>query len=282
MFQGCGGNKDGFQRIEGTNACHWIKKNQVPLGKTATYNRSVADMQPEKEERCREQFTAGGNILNYTGETSTETASIETAKLLVNSTVSTKGARFMAMDISNFYIHNDLIDYQYIRCAMSEIPKEIIDEYNLETIVNEDGYCYIEIRKVLYGLQEAGYVTHFKLKRILGLEGYVPSKFTQGLFTHKIREIVFYLVVENFGVRYKKREDAEHLLNTKQGRYPVKAEWDPTFYLGVTLEFDYDKRTCKMSMLGYVEQALIKFYHEFSKTAHSPSPYNQPVYSQKI
>ena len=126
---------------------------------------------------------------------------------------------------------------------MSEIPQEIIDEYNLETIMNENGYCYAEIRKALSGLFESGYIANVELKRILGLEGYVPSKFTLGLFTHKMREIVFSLVVDNFGVRYKKREDAEHLLNTIQGRYSVKAEWDPTFYLGVTLEFDYDKRT---------------------------------------
>ena len=35
-------------------------------------------------------------------------------------------------------------------------------------------------------------------------------------------------------------------------------------------------------MLGYVKQALMKFHHEFSKTTHSPSPFNQPVYGRKI
>ena len=220
--------------------------------------------------------------MKFTGETSTETASIETAKLLFNSTLSTKRARFMAIDILNFYTHNNLIDYQYMQFAMSEIPQEIIDEYNLKTVVNEDIYCYAGIRKPLYGLLEAGYITNVKLKRILGLEGYIPSKFTPGLFTRKIREIVFSLVVDDFGVRYKKREDAENLLKTIQGRYPVKAEWDPIFYLGVTLEFDYKERTCKMSMPGYVKQVLIKFHHEFSKTMHSSFPFSAPVYGKKI
>ena len=49
--------------------------------------------------------------------------------------------------------------------AMSEIPQEIIDEYNLETIVHEDGYCYAEIRKALYGLREAGYIVNVELKK---------------------------------------------------------------------------------------------------------------------
>ena len=165
---------------------------------------------------------------------------------------------------------------------MNEIPQETIDEYNLETTVHEDGYCYAEIRKALYGFREAGYIANVKLKRVLDLEGYVPSKFTSGLFTHKTREIGFSLVVDDFNVRYKKREDAEHLLKTISNRYPVKAEWDPKFYLGITLEFDFEERTCKMSMQGYVKQALIKFHHKFSKTTHSLSPFNAPVYGQKI
>ena len=195
LFQGCGRNKDGSQRIVGTNACHWIEKSQVPKGKTATYNREVADIRPEKADPNRVRFTAGGNILKYTGETSTETASIETAKLLINSTLSTEGAKFMAINISNFYIQNELKDYQYIRFAMNMIPQEIIDEYNLTTIVHEDGYCYAEIRKAMYGLRESGYIADIELKRILGLEGYIPSKFTPGLFTHKTRDIAFSCLV---------------------------------------------------------------------------------------
>ena len=134
----------------------------------------------------------------------------------------------------------------------------------------------------MYGLQESGYIANIELKRILGLEGYVPSKFTPGLFTHKTRDIAFLLVVDDFGVRYTKKEDAEHLVKTIQGRYPIKVDWEPTFYLGVTLEFNYEDRTCKMSMPGYVKQALIKFHHEFNKTINSPSPFMPPVYDQKI
>ena len=77
---------------------------------------------------------------------------IETSKLLINSSLSTEDAKFMAINISNFYIQNDLDDYQYIQFAMNMIPQEIIAEYNLNTIVHEDGYCYAEIRKAMYGL----------------------------------------------------------------------------------------------------------------------------------
>ena len=192
-----------------------------------------------------------------------------------------KGPSYLRITVS-VCIHNDLEDYQYMRFVMNMIPQEIIDGYNLEAIVHEDGYCYAEIRKALYGLRESGYITNVKLKIILGLEGYIPSKFTPGLFTHKTKEIAFSLVVDDFGVRYNKREDTEHLLKTIQDRYPVKAEWDPTFYLGITLEFGYEERTCKMSMPEYVKQALIKFHCEFSKTTHSSFPFKAPVYGRKI
>ena len=62
----------------------------------------------------------------------------------------------------------------------------------------------------------------------------------------------------------------------------TKVDWDQTYYLGVTLEFDYKQPTCRMLMPEYVKQALIKFHHEFSKTTHSPSPFKVLVYGQKI
>ena len=86
------------------------------------------------------------------------------------------------------------------------IPQEIIDEYNLKSIVEEDGWCYAEIRKCMYGLKEAGYLSNLELKRVLAKEGYIPSQFTPGLFTHKTRDIAFSLVVDDFGVKYTKKK----------------------------------------------------------------------------
>jgi hypothetical protein len=41
LFNGAGRNKDGIQRVIGTNTCHWIKRSQVPKGKKVTYARTV-------------------------------------------------------------------------------------------------------------------------------------------------------------------------------------------------------------------------------------------------
>ena len=111
LFQGYGKDENGSQKIKGTDTCHWINKTQVPKNKRTTYAQTVVDVRPEKEDPNRVRITAGGDRLEYYGETSTKTASIETAKILINSVLSTKNAKFMSIDISNFYIQTDLEDY---------------------------------------------------------------------------------------------------------------------------------------------------------------------------
>jgi hypothetical protein len=163
-------------------------------------------VRPEKEEINRVRITVGGNLLDYLGEISTEAASIETTKLLINSVLSTPGARLGTIDISNFYIQNYLIDYQYMRVHISMIPQEIIDEYNLTDIMEADGWCYVKIRKAMYGLEESGFIANQELKAILAKQGYIPSKFIPSLFTHKTRSIAFSLVVDDFGVKCMKEK----------------------------------------------------------------------------
>ena len=163
------------------------------------------------------------------------------------------------------------------------IPQAIIDEYNLNTIVKHDGWCYAEIRKAMYGLQESAYLSNLELKRILAEEGYVPSKFTPGLFTHKTRDIAFSLVVDDFGIKYTKKEDTEHLAATIEKRYPMKCCWEPDFYLGITLEWDYSNRTVKMSILGYVKDALLKSQHVNKEVrCRESSPYTSPPSGKKM
>jgi hypothetical protein len=49
------------------------------------------------------------------------------------------------------------------------------------------------------------------------------------------------------------------------------------------LKWDYDKRTCHISMPGYVNNVLNKFQHENPKTPqHTPSKYVTPFYCAKM
>ena len=125
LFQGYGKNADRTKIAKGTNTCHWCPKTQVQKNKKATYAWYVVNVRPEKYDPNRLRITVSGNRLDYFGEISIGTKSLETAKILINSVLLTKNAKFMALDISNFYIQNDLEDYQYIWFHISMIPQEI-------------------------------------------------------------------------------------------------------------------------------------------------------------
>ena len=91
-------------RVKGTKTIEFIRKCDVPQSrmKDATYGSFVCIVRNEKTEKNRTRFVVGGDRINYPGEVATPPADMCVAKLLFNSVISTKGAKFMTMDISNF------------------------------------------------------------------------------------------------------------------------------------------------------------------------------------
>jgi len=74
-----------------------------------------------------------------------------------------------------------------------------------------------EIRKKLQQLQTSSQVCTACHKPesslIINLDvGFIPAKFTPGLFKHITRPISFSLVVDDFGVKYINKEDVEYLI----------------------------------------------------------------------
>ena len=143
----------------------------------------------------------GGDKINYPGEVATPTAEMLVAKILFNS-VATPGARFMTMDISNFYLMTPLKRPEYIRVRITDMPDEIISEYNLRDKVNAKGFIFIEVTKGMYGLPQAGLLVNELLEKRLNKHGYYQSKLVPGLRKHKTRPITFSIVVDDFGVKY--------------------------------------------------------------------------------
>lgn len=87
-----------------------------------------------------------------------------TAKVLLNSVISTPNARFLGLDIKNMYLHSGLPTPEYMRIPQALTPQEIIDQYQLQEYFH-NGYLYCEIQKGLYGLPQAGKLAHDKLKK---------------------------------------------------------------------------------------------------------------------
>jgi hypothetical protein len=65
----------------------------------------------------------GGDWLDYSGDVATSTSDITTSKFLINSTLSTKDAEMMTMDIKNYYLGTPLPWYEYMRMLLSIFPE---------------------------------------------------------------------------------------------------------------------------------------------------------------
>ena len=115
----------------------------------------------------------------------TPTADMITVKILLNSVISTPGARFANADISNFYLMTPLKRPEYIRMKMSDIPEEIIIEYKLRDIVSTDGAIYIMAIRGMYGLPQSGLLANELLEKRLNKNGYFQSKYIPGLWKHE-------------------------------------------------------------------------------------------------
>jgi hypothetical protein len=120
--------------------------------------------------------------------------------MLLNSTVSTPGAKILTGDISNMYLKSTLLEPEYIKLKVELIPPNIIKHYNLEQLIH-DGYVYARINKAICGLKQSGKIANQDLIEHLGKHGYKPAAITEGLSIHETRPTTFSLVVDDFAVR---------------------------------------------------------------------------------
>ncbi|KAL7479933.1 hypothetical protein ACHAW6_007838 [Cyclotella cf. meneghiniana] len=241
----------------------------IPKDRTVTYAHVVVDYRPQKEDPNRVRITVGGNLINYPGELTTRTADLVTSKIMWNSIVSTPNAKYVTADLKLFYLTAPMDRYEYMRMPLRIIPEHIIDQYDLRSKA-KNGYVYIEIRRAMYGLPQAGMLANKLLKQCLAKHGYYKVAHTPGLWKHISRPISFTLVVDDFGIKYIGKEHANHLLNALKEHYTLDIDWEGKLYCGISLNWDYQKRTVDISMPGYIKKLLQRFQHECSKPQHSP------------
>ena len=145
-----------------------------------TYGRIVCTYRAEKKSPYPTRIIMGGNLINYPDDCGTPTADLLTIKLLVlNSVISTDNAKFMTIDIKDFYLMMPMKRYEYFRMKLDLFPQDIIDEYNLHDKVDADGNVFCEVRRGMYGLPQAGIIAQQLLKERLIVAGYKQSKLTQ-------------------------------------------------------------------------------------------------------
>ena len=89
----------GKRMPRGTNTILFTKNSDVPENRKVSYVRLVAYIRPNKTETHRVRVTSGGDVLDYPDITSTDTVSLTTTEILLNSVISTLDAMFMTADI---------------------------------------------------------------------------------------------------------------------------------------------------------------------------------------
>jgi hypothetical protein len=231
----CGRLFQGIQDIPGTGTCSFIKLTNIRSDGKITYGKIFCDYKPYKTEKERVRLTVGGDRLDYSGDIATSTADITTFKILINSTLSTEDATMMMMDTKKYYLGTPLPRFEYMKMLLSRFPEEIVQKYNLNALA-VDGWLYIEIRKGMYGLKQAGLLANQLLQTRLALFGYYPARHTPGLWLHHTRPISFTLVVDDFAVKYVDKQHADHLRNALLKTYELATDWAGTVYSGITLK----------------------------------------------
>jgi hypothetical protein len=156
---------------------------------------------------------------------------------MCNSVIPTEGAKYMCLDVKNFYLGTPMEEFEYLRIPIKLIPLEIITQYNLLPLVS-DGHIYIAVQNDMYGLPHAVLLANHILMKRLSPHGYRQTKTTLGLWAHDPPPppVTFSLVVADFGVKYEGLANANHLINVLEQHFTVSKDWTCGLYCGITLQ----------------------------------------------
>jgi hypothetical protein len=272
-------------RVVATDTIDFIQRSEVPTGKKVTYGNCICDYRPLKSEPYRVRLTVGGDKLPYDDDAGSPAASLLETKLLLNSTISDadRGARFLCADLKDHFLASPMKNPEFMRLKYKYFPEDIRKQYKLDTFVASDGYIYIRIRKGMYGLKQAALLAYRHLVNQLAPHGYHPCPYTTGLWSHDTRQTKFCLCVDDFGVKYFSKDDANHFLESLRAHYKISVDWEGKNYCGLSIKWNYPKKYVDVSMPGYVASALARLQHKPpSRPQYAPHQWTQPAYGQKV
>ena len=137
----------------------------------------------------------GGDKLSYDEDLGSLAASLLETKLIINSVISdaAKGARFMGLDLKDFFLATLMTHPEYMRIHCKHFPEDIVKQYKIDDLVNKDDYVYVKIKKGMYSLKQAAILAYENLVWNLSKHGYKPVPHSLGIWTHESRPISFCL-----------------------------------------------------------------------------------------
>ena len=272
---------DELDRLLGaTNTMHAIQPDDQPMDRrkdTTYYNPQIKEkVAPDGSRTFRVRGTAGGDRINYPGDVSSSCADVAVVKTLIQSVIS-DDAHWMTADIKDYYLMTPLTRSEYIRIPLKLLPAAIIAKYSLDPFIHNDKVLF-EVTQGMYGLPQAGLLAQQRLITHLAKSDYHECPDVPCLFRHSTNSVAFSLVVDDFGIKYKDKADADHLIACIRSLYELKVDWSGSQYLGITIKFDSTARTATLSMPGYIDKIITRFYPNLTRGAPSPAVYIAPHY----
>jgi hypothetical protein len=89
-------------------------------------------------------------------------------------------------------------------------------------------------------------------------------------------------MVDDFGIEYESKTNAEQLMHMLKKLYAVSKDWTGTRYCGLTIDWDYSNCTVDISIPGYIECTLQCFQHPPPTwPQHLPHEWQKPTYGAK-
>jgi hypothetical protein len=228
----------------------------------------------------RMRGTLGGDRLtDCQSDVSARVADLDVVKIHLQSVVS-DDAFFATFDIRDYYLDTPLDKPVHIRLRRCQLPPAAIASLGLSPFLDEsgDGTVTFEVTSALFGHPAAGKLSEDQLLPRLAAAGYHQTAIPC-LFRHESRPIQFTLIVDDFGVKYKNRADAEHLLQTLECFHQMRVDWTGRNYVGYEINHDRIARTLTLSMPGYVAKIINRFRpNGITSGAASPMLYTPPTY----
>ena len=138
----------------------------------------------------------------------------------------------------------------------------------------------------MYGLKQAAVLSYRELKKNLANYGYHPIAGTTGLWQHKTKLTKFCVCVDDFGVKYHTKEDADHLITSLREHYKCTTNWEGQNYCGLTFDWQYEQGYVNVSMPKYLPDSLQRLGHapkaspQYSPHKHIPVKYGRPGQQQ--
>jgi hypothetical protein len=82
-----------------------------------------------------------------------------------------------------------------------------------------------------------------------------------GLWRHKWHPLQFFLIVDDYGVKYAGIEHFNFLLELLKKIHGVQCNMSKDKLASIAIQWDYPGKHCRLSMPGYIDNLLLKFKH---------------------